>query len=85
MAQLDLASVGPRRRLAAEDAPLRHMDLTLAVGAIALAIFGLLMVYSATHRSLHDFGRDPGYDMKKQAVFMVLGIVAMVTAMVVKP
>jgi rod shape determining protein RodA len=83
MAQLDLASVGPRRRLAAEDAPLRHMDLTLALGAIALAIFGLLMVYSATHRSLSDFGRDPGYDMKKQAVFMALGIVAMVTAMVV--
>jgi len=68
---------------AAGERPLRHVDATLALSAIGLAIYGLLMVYSATHRSLSDFGQDPGYFLKRQAAFMVLGVFAMIVAMTV--
>jgi len=81
MAQMGIAGDLPRRRLTAEDSPLRHLDLPLAVGAIVLAIYGLFMVYSATHRSLADFGSDPGYYLKRQGVFLVLGVLAMAAAM----
>ena len=81
MAQLGIAGDLPRRRLTAEDSPLRHVDLPLAAGAVALAIYGLFMVYSSTHRSLADFGNDPGYYLKRQGVFLVLGALAMVAAM----
>jgi rod shape determining protein RodA len=81
MAQLGIAGDLRRRRLTAEDSPLRHVDLPLAAGAVALAIYGLFMVYSATHRSLADFGHDPGYYLKRQGVFLVLGVLAMAAAM----
>jgi rod shape determining protein RodA len=63
--------------------PLRHVDATLALSTIGLAVYGLLMVYSATHRSLSDFGQDPGYFLKRQAAFMVLGVIVMIVAMTV--
>ena len=81
MAQLGIAGDLPRRRLTAQDSPLRHVDLPLAAGAVTLAIYGLFMVYSATHRSLSDFGNDPGYYLKRQGVFLVLGVLAMAAAM----
>jgi rod shape determining protein RodA len=47
---------------------------------VLLGVYGLLMVYSATHKSLTEFGQDPGYYLKKQAIFLVLGVAAMVVA-----
>jgi rod shape determining protein RodA len=67
----------------AREFPWRHLDLTLIVSAIALAVYGLFMVYSSTHRTLAEFDQDPGYYLKKQATFLVIGIVAMiVTALI---
>ena len=56
----------------------RHLDPTLIVTAILLAIYGLFMVYSATHQSLQTLGTDPGYYVKRQVVFLMLGLIAMI-------
>jgi rod shape determining protein RodA len=73
----------PARLTATDRAAPRHVDGTLAIAAVALTGLGLLMVYSATNRSLAEFGRDPGYYLKRQAVFMILGAVALVAATVI--
>ena len=44
------------RALITERPTPRHVDGTLALAALALTAFGLLMVYSATNRSLSEFG-----------------------------
>ncbi len=66
------------RTWAAERRPIRHLDPTLILAAVALSVAGLLMVYSATHGSLATLRLDPGYFVKKQATFLVLGLVLMV-------
>jgi len=78
VAQLDLAAVGRQRALAGERSPTRHVDLTLAVTAVALAVMGLAMVYSATNKSLSALQVDPGFYLKKQAAYVVVAVVAMV-------
>ncbi|HEX3542649.1 MAG TPA: rod shape-determining protein RodA [Acidimicrobiales bacterium] len=55
----------------------RHVDLGLAVATIGVALFGLLMIYSATRDKLIAQGLDPGYYLKRQSAFVVVGIVAM--------
>lgn len=69
---------GSSRRAPA--APWRHVDIGLALGAIGVACFGLLMIYSATRARLVSEGIDPGYYVKRQAVFVVVGIVVMALA-----
>jgi rod shape determining protein RodA len=69
---------GSARRTPA--APWRHVDLGLALAAIGVACFGLLMIYSATRARLVSEGIDPGYYLKRQAVFVVVGIVVMALA-----
>jgi rod shape determining protein RodA len=64
----------------AERSAARHLDLTLVISVIGLVACGLFMVYSATYQSLEAFGQDPGYYLKRQAVFTVLGLGAMVVA-----
>jgi rod shape determining protein RodA len=78
MAQLDLAAVGRQRALADEQSPTRHLDLTLMGTAVALGLVGLAMVYSATNKSLSTLGHDPGLYLKKQAVYLVIAVAAMV-------
>jgi rod shape determining protein RodA len=58
----------------------RHIDGVLIVTAILLAIYGLFMVYSATHQSLRTLGIDPSYYLKRQIVFLMLGVIAMIIA-----
>jgi rod shape determining protein RodA len=77
MAQLDLAAMGRQRAVAGERSPTRHIDLTLVATAVALALVGLAMVYSATNKSLSTFGHDPGFYLKKQAVYLVIAVAAM--------
>ncbi|HEY1332139.1 MAG TPA: rod shape-determining protein RodA [Actinomycetota bacterium] len=60
-----------------EGSPLRHVDFVLLLTALGLAVFGVLMIYSATHRSLLLLGDSPSYYLKRQAVFIVLGAIAM--------
>src|SRR5438105_12547113 len=66
------------RSVGGERSKLRHLDVSLIFAAVALGIFGVLMVYSATHRSLQVLGVSPTYYLKRQAIFLVLGLVAMV-------
>ncbi len=60
----------------AERRPIRHLDLTLVLVMLALIGVGLLLIYSATHRSLEAIGADPGLYLKRQATFAALGVVA---------
>lgn len=56
-------------------APLRHVDLVLIGASVAVALMGILMVFSATR------GVRPPYKLgfaRKQTMFLVLGLLAMV-------
>ena len=77
MAQLDLGAI-PSRAILAERSPLRRVDLWLALSVVLLPVYGLFMVYSATNKSLAQFDQDPGLYLKKQAIFLALGLVAMI-------
>jgi rod shape determining protein RodA len=59
------------------EGPLRHLDPTLIAVALGLALFGLFMVYSATQQGLRTLGEDPGFYLKKQIAFLMLGFVVM--------
>ncbi|HUF33113.1 MAG TPA: rod shape-determining protein RodA [Acidimicrobiales bacterium] len=61
-----------RRRLAD---PIRHLDPVLIGAVLALSVIGLLAVYSATHSSLRSAGLDPTFYLRRQAIWVALGIV----------
>ena len=63
------------RVFSAERRPIRHLDPVLLVVTFLLSIVGILMVYSATHQSLVVQHIDPALYVKKQATFLVLGLV----------
>jgi rod shape determining protein RodA len=56
---------------------LRNLDPTLIAVALGLALFGLFMVYSATQQGLRTLGEDPGFYLKKQIAFLMLGFILM--------
>ena len=58
-------------------APYRHVDLTLLLSTIGIAAIGVLMVFSATRQKQETAGLDPAFFLKRQAVFLLLGLVAM--------
>lgn len=60
------------------DRPIRHLDPVLLTTALGLGIYGLLMIYSATHQSQAAFQGDPGFFMKKQMAFLMLGLIALI-------
>jgi rod shape determining protein RodA len=52
----------------------RHVDVVL-LGAVLLAAgLGLLMIYSATHQKLEQELSDPGFYVKRQLLWLVLGL-----------
>ena len=53
-------------------------DIVLAVATLMVALVGVVMVYTATRGSLLAQGEDPHYYLKRQALFVVLGVAAMV-------
>jgi len=71
----------PRRWLG-EVAPIRHLDPVLIAVSIGLTVYGLLMVYSASHQALQTLEQDAGFFMKKQLAFMMLGLIVLVLAAV---
>jgi rod shape determining protein RodA len=83
MAQVDLAGVAPARAVPAERSPLRHVDVPLVLSAAVLAVFGLLMIYSSTHRSLAAFDQDPSYYLKRQMAFLVVAAFAMAVSVAI--
>ena len=52
-------------------------DVVLAVLALAVACFGVLMVYSATRDPLRAAGENPHYYVERQLLFVVLGALVM--------
>ncbi len=81
MAQLDLATF-PARAIH-ERTALRRIDPVLGASAIALALTGLAMIYSATNKTLTTLNENPGFYLKKQVVYLVVGLVAMAAAAIV--
>ena len=80
MATLTAAGAGSARRsLTRQSAasPWRHVDLSLVVAVVLLAVYGLLMIYSATRVRLDEQGIDPTYYVQRQAIFVAIGLVAM--------
>jgi rod shape determining protein RodA len=55
----------------------RHVDLTLLLSTIGIAGMGVLMVYSSTRQKQESAGLDPAFFLKRQAVYLALGLVAM--------
>ena len=53
-------------------------DIVLAVTTVFVAMVGVVMVYTATKGSLLAQGDDPKSYLKKQALYVVLGVIAMV-------
>lgn len=50
-------------------------DLVLVLTYLMLSGIGLLMIYSATAPGLEAAGRDPGSELRDQAIFVVIGLV----------
>ena len=63
--------------------PVRHLDLALIASTLGIAAIGLVMVYSATRQKQDNAGLDPAFFLKRQAVFLALGLVAMVVVAVI--
>jgi rod shape determining protein RodA len=59
-------------------APWRHVDVSLIAAVLSIAGIGLLMVYSATNRKLAAQGIDPKFYIKRQLLFVFLGVAAMI-------
>jgi rod shape determining protein RodA len=56
----------------------RHLDMVLVLAVVAISAFGALMVWTATRDSLQAQGISGQYYLKKQVVFMVIGLGIMV-------
>ena len=57
--------------------PWRHVDLTLLLSTLGIALIGVVMVYSSTRQKQETAGLDPAFFLKRQAVFLLLGLVAL--------
>ncbi|MGH9101860.1 MAG: FtsW/RodA/SpoVE family cell cycle protein [Acidimicrobiales bacterium] len=55
----------------------RRVDMVLILSTLALAAYGVVILYSATRVQLIHAGTDPHYYLKRQALYDVLGVVAM--------
>ncbi|MBN1289807.1 MAG: rod shape-determining protein RodA [Actinobacteria bacterium] len=53
--------------------PLRRIDKLLIMAAVGIALYGTLMIYSATHA-----GDNPLHYLQKQLIFLVIALIAMV-------
>ena len=57
--------------------PWHHVDAVLVAAATSLALLGCLAVYSATRFGLARQGLDPLSSVRRQALFVVVGLVVM--------
>lgn len=76
-----LAREAVQRQWTGGYAPSRHIDGLLFVAVLAVALFGLLMIYSATFHRLEAAGASPMYFVNRQAVSLILGIGGMAGVM----
>ncbi len=61
----------------ARKAPLKHLDVTLLVTAFLLAGFGVVMIFTATANKLSEAGLDPATFLKRQAIYVIVGAIAL--------
>jgi rod shape determining protein RodA len=66
------------RWIVRENAAFRHIDPLLILTAVALSIFGVAMVYSASHNFAQELTDDAGFFLNKQIVSLMLGLIAMI-------
>ena len=59
MAQIDVGLSRLSRPASRERSLFQLVDITLVLAVVGLAVCGLLMIYSATNRTLFVFGHDP--------------------------
>ena len=62
----------------ARRAPIRHLDPSLLLITAMLAVFGAMMIFSATAPKQEAEGLDPGTFMKRQVMFAIVGTVALI-------
>ena len=55
----------------------RHLDVAMILVVVLIGAFGCLMVYTATRDRQEAAGLSPLYYVEKQAIFMLIGVVAM--------
>ena len=65
-------------------APWRHLDWPLLGAALAIAVLSCVMVFSATRTGMSDAGLDPYTYLKRQASFVVLGLVVMAAVVAIE-
>ncbi len=58
----------------------RHIDVVLIIAVLLIAAFGCVMVYTATRLPLQAEGISAVYYVKKQIIFMIVGLLAMAAA-----
>ncbi len=61
----------------------RHCDFVLVGSALVLSLIGAVMVYSATRVAQLDAGGDPKYYLKRQLLWLAMGLVVMVVVAVI--
>ena len=64
----------------ARKAPTKHLDVTLLATTLLLAAYGVVMIFTATSNKLSDAGLDPSTFLKRQSIYAVLGVLALVVA-----
>ncbi|MHB8435569.1 MAG: FtsW/RodA/SpoVE family cell cycle protein [Acidimicrobiales bacterium] len=72
------AAVSSRRERPSWVAVLRHVDFVLVGATLALALIGVVMVFTATRNLLAQQGLSTHYYLERQAIWVVLGCVVMV-------
>jgi rod shape determining protein RodA len=72
---LDLRSATGRRATASS---WRQVDLLLVAAVVGITAIGLLMIYSSTRQGQAAAGLDPGYFVKRQALFVGVGALVMI-------
>jgi rod shape determining protein RodA len=61
----------------ARKAPVRHLDPALLLMTLLLTTFGAVMIYSATSSNQESLGSDPAFFMKRQVIYALVGVVAL--------
>jgi rod shape determining protein RodA len=64
----------------ARRAPIRHIDPTLILATAMLAAYGAVMIYSATASKQEDAGLDPALFLKRQLLFIGIGLALLIGA-----
>jgi len=72
-----IADLSTRKEL---QSPLRYVDWSIPLLAIGIAVFGAFMNFSATWRFQEFKGEDPFFFARRQAIFIAIGILAMIVA-----